>query len=59
MTINIDVAVTSVFLTRTRNISSMTMAKTEELHRAIQVALLPEVRRLIAEGADMDRVLGT
>jgi len=37
----------------------MTMAKTEELHRAIQVALLPEVRRLIAEGADMDRVLGT
>ncbi|WAR12643.1 Y381-like protein [Mya arenaria] len=35
------------------------MKRTEELHRAIQVGLVPEVRRLVVQGADMDHVLGS
>ena len=31
---------------------------TEQLHRAIHAGLLPEVKKLIQDGAEMDRVLG-
>lgn len=34
------------------------MNKEDQLHRAIQVGLLPEVKKLVKDGADMDHVLG-
>lgn len=34
------------------------MHKADQLHRAIKVELLPEVKKLVYDGADMDCVLG-